>query len=128
MLKYTKVNMVDVGDWDFLVQKTYGRTYSFQQQDGCKSRGVATFQVPIKNTWDYENSEIPEDVNGDEMGVSFKSWIERNPSQPIKDQKYEYQLDLFWQRNFYPSLEMVAQDLYEKGLIPAGEYTINIDW
>lgn len=128
MLKYTKVNMVDVGDWDFLVQKTYGRTYRFQQQDGCKSRGVVTFQVPIEDLWDYHNTEIPEKVNGDKMGVSFKSWIERNPSQPIKDQKYEYQLELFWQRNFYPSLEMVAQDLYEKGLIPAGEYTINIDW
>lgn len=131
MLNFTKVNMIDVQDWDELVEKTYGRIYSFQQQDGCKSRGTETFRVPITNPWDYANTEISEKVNGSKMGVSFKAWLERDPSQKLNtDDKWDREngLALFWERNFYPSLESVAQDLYEKGLIPAGEYTINIDW
>ena len=46
MLKFEKQNMVDVSDWDDLVEKTYGRTYSFQQQDGCKDRGIHPITVP----------------------------------------------------------------------------------
>lgn len=32
------IKQIDVSDWDALVTKTYGRPYSFQQQDGCKER------------------------------------------------------------------------------------------
>ena len=128
MLKYTKMNVVYLDDLDALVMETYGRTYSFQQQDGSRGRGVVTFQVPVKNPWDYERDEIPEEVNGEEMGVSFKAWLERDPAQQIKGQECPWELKLFWERNFYPSFEVVAQDLYEKGLIPAGEYMIIIDW
>lgn len=35
---------------------------------------------------------------------------------------------MWWVRNFYPDVNMVANDLYEKGLLEAGEYLINIDW
>lgn len=37
-------------------------------------------------------------------------------------------LSLWWERNFYPSVEVVANDLHARGLLPAGEYTIDIDW
>lgn len=119
MLKFTKINMVDVGDWDYLVQETFGKPYSFQQQDGCKDRGTETFQVPIEHPWDYKNDTLPYKINGDKMGVKFDSWLETDPD------KYE---DIFWERNFYPSLDMVAQELYNKGLILEGSYTIDIDW
>ena len=29
---------------------------------------------------------------------------------------------------FYPNFQMIANDLHEKGLLPAGEYSIDIDW
>lgn len=74
------------------------------------------------------NDSIPEVVNGEERGVKFDVWLTRDPKQPIPEQTADYQLALFWERNFYPSLEMVANDLYKKGLIEAGDYTINIDW
>jgi hypothetical protein len=35
---------------------------------------------------------------------------------------------MFWERNFYPDTYTVANDLYDKGLIEAGDYIINIDW
>ena len=123
------VQMIEVDDWDALVVKTYGRPYSFQQQDGCKERGTFNLCVPEEaaEEYDYENDTIPEEVNGDKMGVSFKAWLARDPNQPIEEEGTRW-LDLFWTRNFYPAIEMVANDLHSKGLLPAGEYVINIDW
>lgn len=132
MLKYKLKRVIEVGDWDQLVTETYGKPYSFQQQDGCKSRGVYNFEVP--NKWgveDYENDSIPFEINGEEMGVSFKSWLETS-EEDIKAQFPEgesrFGLNLFWDRNFYPHVDMIIDDLYKKGLLEEGEYTINIDW
>jgi len=127
MIKYTNKKVIEVQDFDNLVRETYGRPYSFQQQDGCKSRGVHDFEIP--NKWgieDYENDTIPEKVNGDEMGVSFKAWLERDPELNVFENKFSN--DLFWGRNFYPNVDMIIEDLHKKGLIEEGEYTINIDW
>lgn len=30
MIKIKNVQMIDVGDWDSLVEKTYGKPYNFQ--------------------------------------------------------------------------------------------------
>jgi len=128
---FKQVTMIEVDDCDDLVRKTYGRTYSLQQQDGCKERGLEQFTVPIQYPLDYKNDTIPEEVNGEEMGVSFKAWIERDPNQALDSKDLWdrlHGLDMFWERNFYPSVEMVANDLHRRGLIPAGEYVINIDW
>lgn len=129
MLKFEKVNVVDVGDWNALVEETYGKTYDFQQQDGCKPRGTLKyFSVPIDHPFDYENSTIPEEINGEVMGVSFKAWLERDLTEWKGKADPGYYITMFWERNFYPSLEILADDLYQRGLIPEGEYTINIDW
>jgi len=55
MIKFKNIKTIDVSDWDELVQKTYGRTYSFQQQDGCKERQTVRISVPVKNPEDFEN-------------------------------------------------------------------------
>lgn len=39
----------------------------------------------------------------------------------------DFELELFYKRNFYPHLDMVTDDLYRKGLIEEGKYIINID-
>lgn len=130
MLKVKNVQMIDVSDWDDLVQTTYGRIYNFQQQDGCKERGTFSLTIP-SHAYDYENDTIPEEVNGDEMGVSFKAWLERDPKQKLDtDDEWDREngLSLFWERNFYPDIQMIANDLHKKGLIEAGKYVINIDW
>lgn len=127
MLKARSEQVIDVGDWDALVIETYQRPYNFQQQDGCKERQRVRITIP-DHDYDYENDTIPEEVNGEEMGVSFKAWFERDPSQPIPCEKYAYQSKLFWERNFYPDVQMIANDLHAKGLIEAGDYVIDIDW
>lgn len=126
-----QVTLIDVYEFDGIVEETYGRTYSFQQQDGCKSRGTYEFSVPLDGPYDFEQETIPEEVNGDEMGVSFAAWLARDPEQPLdsKDEwDREHGLDLFWSRNFYPSVDMIIHDLHTKGILKEGDYIINIDW
>ena len=130
-VKFKEVKIIDVDDWDNLVTEVYGKPYSFQQQDGCKSRGIEYFDIPGDFIWwdDFENDTIIEKVNGEEMGVSFKAWLERDPKKPLADDKDDtYHIQLFWHRNFYPCVGMIIQDLHTKGILQDGSYGINIDW
>lgn len=129
MLKFKNQRVVEVQDWDDLVKSIYGRTYSYQQQDGCRDRGIVYITVPSKYADESQmNNSIPEVVNGSKRGVKFATWLSRDPNTPIANQQYDWELRLFWQRSFYPDLDMVINDLHEKGLIEAGDYIINIDW
>lgn len=128
MLKYTSIRMIDCHDWDELVQKTYGKPYHFQQQEGCQPRGTHRLTIPSEYADDdYMNESIPEKINGSKMGVKFATWLARDPLTPVNGRS-DYHIGMFWERNFYPQLEVVANDLYAKGLIEAGDYTIKIDW
>ena len=129
MIEYTNKKVIDVGDWDKLVSDTYGRPYSYQQQDDCKERQHVSITVPTEPE-DFENDTVPEIVNHSEQGVSFKAWLERDPKQNLtnKDDEDSFSLSLWWDRNFYPHESMIINDLHAKGLLEAGEYEINIDW
>jgi hypothetical protein len=122
-MKTKTVTMIDVDEWDKLVKDTYKKPYSFQQQDGCKDRGIFNLTVP-SSVEDF----VPEIVNHEDMGVSFKAWLARDPKQPLEEDKETWAIVMWWERNFYPDIQIVANDLHEKGLLEAGEYTINIDW
>jgi len=126
-MKIKNEKVIDVSDWNEVVIETYGREYNFQQQEGCRSRGTFSLTVPDEDD-DFENDTVPEVVNHGNMGVSFKAWLDRDPKKPIPNQKYDFELRLWWGRNFYPDIQMVANDLYNKGKLDAGEYLINIDW
>lgn len=149
MVKIKNVKMIDVGDWDDLVSDTYGRTYSFQQQDGCKDRGFEYITIPSEYSDEYMNDKIPEIINDSyNRGVKFDVWLNRDPEAPLNpsdkelkscnyyyggDKRKEWcedksHIGLFWERNFYPNVQAVANDLHAKGLIEAGEYAIEIDW
>lgn len=128
--------VIDVSDWDQLVTETYGRPYSFQQQDGCKPRGreYLTVHSDPDDIWEYERETVPEIVNHDEMGVTFAAWLARDPKQRLNgkpdDEHHcsEWCLELWWDRNFYPTAEAIAHDLFKRGLIEEGDYVIDIDW
>lgn len=125
-IKIQTKQIITVQDFDKLVTETYGKPYSFQQQDGCKSRGMESITIPV-DVNDYENDSVPEIVNHKDMGVSFSAWLARNPEQllPHKD---KWSTELWWKRNFYPDVSMIINDLHSKGLLPAGDYLIEIDW
>lgn len=131
MIKVQTKKVIDCFDWDKLVQETYNKPYCFQQQEGCQSRGNVRIAIPDE---DYYNEDLPENIpfkiNGGEMGVKFQTWL--NTSEEDINSKhpesYKGQNILFWHRNFYPSLQIIANDLHKKGLIETGDYTIEIDW
>ncbi len=127
---YTEKRVIDSFDWDDLVQKTYGRPYCFQQQWGCQDRGVRNLTISASEGYDDSsmNDSIPEVINGEQMGVKFDVWLKRDPTEWNGDKEDERFLDMFWERNFFPDIDMVANDLCKKGLIEAGDYIINIDW
>lgn len=128
MIKIKNVKMIEVSDWDKLVSDTYSKPYSFQQQDGCQQRGIFHLTIPSEYTCDDEmNDEIPEIINGETMGVKFEKWLERDPNEPVAS-RTDYSIELWWERNFYPDIHTVANDLHKRGLIKAGEYSIEIDW
>lgn len=129
-LKVRTEQVIDVSDWDDLVMETYGKPYSFQQQDGCKDRQRVRITIPDKPC-DFENDTVPEVVNHRDMGVSFKAWLARDPKQPLNSKdgwERKHGVELWWERNFYPDVQMIANDLHEKGLVEAGDYVIDIDW
>lgn len=127
-LKIVKRNTISVRDWDNFVEEVYGKFYSFQQQDGCKSRGVETINTAEEYIEDFQNTEIPFKVNGIKMGVCFQTWLNTKPEVTVQHFKYVWENKLFWNRNFYPHVSMIAKDLVEKGLLEPGEYDIIIDW
>ncbi len=118
MLKIKTRKQISVDDWDQFVSEHYGKIYSFQQQDGCKYRGIETISVPVKYPIDFKK---PQKIDGEEMGVSFETWLKTDP----RDKDYDR---IFWNRKFYPHVSMIINDLYNKGLLEAGEYDIKIDW
>lgn len=129
-MKFRPEKVVDVDEWDKLVSETYGRPYTFQQQDGCKDRGTYTLTVPDSYDWE---SEALDDVSEDSdeeypTAVKFEKWLSRDPKQSLQNQEYEWELSLWWERQFYPYIETVANDLHKRGLLEAGEYLIVIDW
>ena len=126
-MKVRKENLIDVSDWDESVVKAYKRPYSFQQQGGCRPRGVFRISVPDEAE-DFKRDTVPEIVNHKEMGVSFAAWLKRNPEAPLENERDDYFLMLWWERNFYPDIQMVANDLHKRGLLEKGNYAIDIDW
>lgn len=127
-IKTRTETIIDVYDWDKLVKETYGKPYNFQQQEDCRDRGMYTLQVPSCDTYDYERDSVPEIINGCKMGVSFKSWLDRDPNKPVGKDIGKHGITLWWHRNFYPHEYIIANDLYNKGLIDEGSYLIEVDW
>lgn len=127
MIKIQTKQIIDINDWDNLVVQTYCKPYMFQQQDGCKERQHVPITIP-DGACDFENDTVPEKINGEEMGVSFKAWLARDPKEWNGNPEDKRFVNMFWERNFYPDVQMIANDLHAKGLIPAGDYEIDIDW
>lgn len=71
-LKYTVEKFIKSSDLDEFIMSVYNKPYCFQQQDGCKDEGIEYLYTPSKFTLDdYENTEIPEEINGEEKGIKF---------------------------------------------------------
>lgn len=127
-LKISLLQVIDINDWDSFIEHVYGKIYSFQQQNGCKDRGIYRFSAGYDEIEeDLSNDEIPEEINSKIRGVKLKKWLERDIKEPVQGEIGWY-IQLFWHRNFYPDFEVLVDDLYKKGLIKKGHYAIEVDW
>jgi hypothetical protein len=81
-------------------------------------------------TWgdEYENDSIPFELNGRIMGVTFETWLATSPGDTRKHFTYDSDNDMFWERKFYPDINMIVKDLYLKGFLEPGEYQLLVDW
>ena len=137
MLDYRTVKMIDGDDWDSQVLALllpcqsqsitllYGQeitSTATAQQQNYGMRGLVEITVPPDDLDDFPNDTL-EESEYDMVGVSFKAWLEKDYDDCSEDEDSD-----FWEREFYPNLSMVINDLYERGLLEAGEYEIDIDW
>lgn len=122
-IKIEKV--IECSDWNKLVCKTYNKPYNLQQQNGCMDRCRLNIIVPNQEEFGSDESNY--------QPVKFEDWLKRDPKEPVECgdedcRKDDWYINLWWERNFFPDLQVVANDLNKKGLLESGEYTINIDW
>lgn len=51
------------------------------------------------------------------MGVKFSVWLQRDVKEWNGDEEDRNFINLFWKRNFYPDIQVVANDLCRKNLL-----------
>jgi len=120
MLKVSTRKFVELQDWNNFVREVYGKPYNLQQQDGCMGRGTFNITIPSQYAENYPDASY--------YGVSFDTWLNTTDEQLAEKIAPYTDTLLHWHRKFYPSPEILANDLFNRGLIEAGEYSINIDW
>lgn len=119
-MNFSTKKIIELYEWNELVKETYQKSYyNFQQQDGCQDRGLVGFTVP-------------DTVYDTESDISLQEWLDADPNEPVDDgdlsSREHWYMKMYWEREFYPDIQIIANDLHSKGLLPEGEYHINIDW
>lgn len=110
-------------DFSKYVSEHYGRPYRLQQQgDMMAQEASIRFSVPPTDWYD-ENPTLAE------WQAATPPAAER-PDFTTDREGWQKHLDdqLRWDRDYYPDLETVVKDLYEKGLLDAGDYIIYAWW
>lgn len=86
----------------------FGRSYNGQQTDDCLPRGIMRL--------DYRTEDDCLEMRHMEF---IDRWLAKNP----EDYDYEFQLE-----REAPRISCVLPHLILNGLLPYGEYLVNIDW
>lgn len=119
-MRIEDVKLIWESELSALVTETYGRPYQLQQQgDMLAQESMTRATVPQEPDFDSDLPSLEEwssrDVDAQPEGES--SWSE-----------HAWRRDLWWQRKFYPDLQLVLNDLHARGLLPAGDYVIHTWW
>lgn len=120
-MRIEKVNLISENDFSKLAVDTYGRPYQLQQQGDCLGQDTI-----IRLT-------VPEEPMG-WTGPTLEEWRERplnlQPEEYTRGdwEEHTYLRDMWWEREFYPDVQVVANDFHARGLLPEGDYVIHIWW
>lgn len=88
---------VPVHVWNGFVREVYGRSYNLESQEDYCNGSVLFLTIPTSYDGDDDmNDSIEEIVQGLEKGVKFKTWLSRDPLQPLLTRRYdEWELETF---------------------------------
>ncbi|MFE3757903.1 hypothetical protein ACFXO9_26650 [Nocardia tengchongensis] len=104
------VTLIWEKDFSQFVSRVYGRPYQLGRQDGGLLKdSTVEFTVPAQ---EFEWSD-----------PSVAEWL---AALPPDDR--DWQETLRWEREFHPGLEAIVNDLHARGLLPAGEYLLEVWW
>lgn len=147
-MKIETVHKIWESEFSDLVSEVYGRPYRLQQQGDCYAQDSI---IEITAT----EEDYPDDWVPYEDEITLEKWLSADPNAPIRNPRYDqyrelalqhpgkgYEKlekdewegpgttthDLYWEREFYPPLEDLVNDLCKKGKIPAGDYVIHVWW
>lgn len=113
-----------IGESDFsrYVSEHYGRPYNLQQQgDMLGQESAVKLTVPDPEDGEWEGMTMP----------TLVQWQEATPPGDHPEGGYDPNVsreNMRWEREYYPQLEAVANDLHAKGLLDAGEYILFVSW
>lgn len=98
------------------VSELYGRPYQLQQQgDMLAQESSVALIVPEPEDWN-ENPSLAEWLAAtppEEQGLGLSELLNE---------------EMRWERQYYPSLEAVGNDLHARGLLDVGYYIIHVSW
>lgn len=126
-LEYENLRVIENYKWNEFISSIYNLPYNYQQQN---DRQNTNFEFNIPNDLEEEDlgsDSIPYEVNGEDECVKFDTWKNSDFEEIGKNFEYEVETKLFYERNFYPSIFQILNDLYNRGLIEEGDYLIRID-
>ena len=117
-LSHYQATVLHESEFSDLVRQTFERPYSLQQQGDMHSQeSFVRFDVPA----DREEEEHWQ-------AVSMEEWLAATPPDP-EDRSMEAFTDrLRWDREFYPQLDSVANELHARGQLDAGTYVLHVWW
>lgn len=121
-----KTTFIEYTDWNNFIQSVYNKPYDLLQQVDSEST-IITMSVPgnVDNT--KINKDIPENIDENELRcVELETWLNKDPQEENPNFKYKSHQTHWWKRYFYPDIQAIANDLYEKGLLEEGNYTIYV--
>lgn len=126
-LEYQNLRVIENYKWSEFISSVYNLPYNYQQQNECQN---TNFEFNIPNDLEEEDlgsDSIPYEVNGKDECVKFDVWVNSKLEDISKNFEYESDAVIFYNRNFYPSIFQILNDLYNRGLIEEGDYLIRID-
>jgi hypothetical protein len=120
-MRIKSVKLIDETEFSQLVREAYGRPYRLQQQDHCMGQNeIELITIPDEGIdiddpqrfEEWRDAEAPESRGVDQFG----------------DMRWDWEVELHWEREFYPPLQELVNDMYERSLLPQGDYAIRAYW
>jgi hypothetical protein len=120
------VLLLDVIDLARLIRETYGKPHDLLReiiddrggQDSCE-----IVEIP-----DWDNGEWDGQENLDPPVPRFDEWVNTPlDEEPERRTPEFYRWEERWEK-WTPQRQAIFNDLYEKGLLPAGTYVLHVWW